>query len=90
MLLLGISLSVSGRIGGSLFAAGLGLFISFIYWFGYTLILSLGYAGILPSMFSAFIMPAIFWRRCNIFVVKIPELKYRKKCNFFKKRAGDG
>ncbi len=73
MLLLGISLSVSGRIGGSLFAAGLGLFISFIYWFGYTLILSLGYAGILPSMLSAFIMPAIFGGGAIYLFAKIPE-----------------
>lgn len=73
MLLLGISLSVSGRIGGSLFAAGLGLFISFVYWFGYTLILSLGYAGILPPMFSAWIMPAIFGASAIYLFTKIPE-----------------
>jgi lipopolysaccharide export system permease protein len=60
MLLLGISLSVSGRVSSGLFAAGLGLFISFIYWLGYTLMLSMGYSGICPPVLSTWIMPITF------------------------------
>ena len=48
MILLGISLSVMSRVGGGLFAAGIGLFISFVYWLMYTFVLSLGYAKIIP------------------------------------------
>jgi lipopolysaccharide export system permease protein len=60
MLVLGVSLSVIGRAGGGLFAAGLGIAISFIYWFGYTLMLSMGYAGIVPPAFAPWAMPLLF------------------------------
>lgn len=60
MILLGISLSLRGKVGGGLFAAGLGLFISIIYWFVYTLMLSMGYAGIMPPIIAAWLVPAIF------------------------------
>lgn len=60
MLVLGVSLSVIGRAGGGLFAAGLGVAISFIYWFGYTLMLSMGYAGIIPPAVAPWFMPVIF------------------------------
>ncbi len=60
MILLGISLSVNSRIGGSLFAAGLGLLISIIYWFSYTLVLSMGYAGVVPPIIAAWLVPIIF------------------------------
>jgi lipopolysaccharide export system permease protein len=73
MLLLGISLSVSGRVGVSLFAAGLGLFISFLYWLGYTLMLSMGYAGIFPPLLAAWIMPVIFGIIAIYLFKRIPE-----------------
>jgi lipopolysaccharide export system permease protein len=60
MILLGVSLSVSRKIGGGLFAAGLGLLISTIYWFTYTLLLSLGYAGVAPPIIAAWLIPVIF------------------------------
>lgn len=60
MMLLGISLSLRGRVGGGLFAAGLGLFISFVYWLGYTLMLSMGYAGIMPPIVATWLVPIIF------------------------------
>jgi len=60
MVLLGISLSMRGKIGGGLFAAGLGLFISSIYWVTYTLMLSMGYAGVLPPMIAPWLVPIIF------------------------------
>jgi len=60
MLLFGISLSMRSRIGGGLFAAGLGLLISTLYWFAYTMMLSLGYAGVIPPVVSAWFVPAVF------------------------------
>ena len=60
MLVLGISLSVMSRIGGGLIAAGLGISISFIYWLGYTFLLSMGYTRILPPAVATGMMPVIF------------------------------
>ncbi|MEW6675418.1 MAG: LptF/LptG family permease [Nitrospirota bacterium] len=73
LMLLGISLPVRGRIGGGLFAAGLGLFISLIYWLGYTLMLSMGYAGIIPPSISAWITPLLFGITAIYLFRKIPE-----------------
>ncbi|MDQ7786172.1 MAG: LptF/LptG family permease [Thermodesulfovibrionales bacterium] len=60
MLVLGVSLSVIGRAGGGLFATGLGIAISFIYWFAYTLMLSMGYAGIVPPEVAPWAVPLVF------------------------------
>ena len=60
MILFGISLSMRNKIGGGLFAAGLGLLISALYWFAYTMMLSLGYAGIVPPVVSAWLVPVVF------------------------------
>ncbi|MBI5189007.1 MAG: LptF/LptG family permease [Nitrospirae bacterium] len=73
LMLLGISLPVRGRIGGGLFAAGLGLFISLIYWLGYTLMLSMGYAGIIPPSISAWITPLLFGITAIYLFRKTPE-----------------
>jgi lipopolysaccharide export system permease protein len=60
MMLFGIFLSMRSRIGGGLFAAGLGLLISALYWFAYTMMLSLGYAGVVPPVVSAWLLPVVF------------------------------
>jgi lipopolysaccharide export system permease protein len=60
MMILGISLSVMSSIGGGLIAAGLGISISFIYWLGYTFMLSMGYTRILPPAVATWMMPVIF------------------------------
>lgn len=72
MLLLGMSLSMEAgflyslsshstlRMGSGIIAAGLGLLISLIYWFGYSLFLSLGYAGTIPPIVAPWIVPVIF------------------------------
>jgi len=73
MLVLGVSLSVIGRAGGGLFAAGLGIAISFIYWFGYTLMLSMGYAGIIPPAVAPWSMPVIFGIVSFFLFRQIPE-----------------
>ncbi len=73
MILLGISLSMKMNLGGGLFSAGLGLLISLCYWFGYTFSLSMGYAGILPPVFSAWVIPFIFGATAVYLFVRIPE-----------------
>ncbi len=73
MMLLGISLSSRGKLGGSLFNAGLGLLISLFYWLSYTFTLSLGYAGIIPPAIAAWIIPLIFGIFAVYLFIKIPE-----------------
>lgn len=59
MLILGVALSVTARIGGGIFAAGLGILISFVYWLLYTLILSMGYARVIPPVVAAWVAPML-------------------------------
>lgn len=86
MLLLGMSLSVGGEqqkfhkiihMGagkhGGVIAAGLGLFISLIYWFGYSLFLSLGYAGAIPPVIAPWIVPSVFSVISVYLYSQIPE-----------------
>jgi lipopolysaccharide export system permease protein len=73
MLLFGISLSVMRRIGGGMFAAGLGLFISFSYWLIYTFMLSLGFARIIPPVLAAWLIPLIFGTVSIYLFSRIPE-----------------
>jgi lipopolysaccharide export system permease protein len=73
MILFGISLSMRSKIGGGLFAAGLGLLISALYWFAYTMMLSLGYAGLVPTIVSAWLVPVVFGIVSIHLFRKIPE-----------------
>ncbi len=73
MIILGISLSMRGLVGKGLFIAGLGLFISIIYWFTYTFMLSMGYAGIVPPVISTWLVPVLFGTVAGYLFSKIPE-----------------
>jgi len=73
MMLIGLSLSVGGKAGGGLFAAGLGLFISFVYWLMYTFSLSMGYAGIVPPAISTWLAPIMLGMTAYYFFRNIPE-----------------
>lgn len=86
MLLLGISLSVGGdqkalkrviparfSTHGGLIAAGLGLLISLLYWFSYSLFLSLGYAGAIPPVVAPWVVPALFAAVSIYLYSQIPE-----------------
>jgi len=59
MVLLGLALALRSGMGG-LASASLGVAVSLLYWFGYTMGLSLGYAGIFPPPLAAWIVPLIF------------------------------
>lgn len=73
MLVLGISLATRGTTGGGLITAAVGIFISLLYWIGYTASLSLGYAGILPPFVAAWFMPLVFGGGAWYVFRKIPE-----------------
>jgi lipopolysaccharide export system permease protein len=73
MLVLGIALATQGAAGGGLITAALGIFISLLYWVGYTAFLSMGYAGILQPLLSAWCMPAAFGGTAWYLFRKIPE-----------------
>ncbi|MFA5352874.1 MAG: LptF/LptG family permease [Thermodesulfovibrionales bacterium] len=49
-----------GKKAGGFVSAGLGLVISLAYWFGYSLFLSLGYAGTVPPVIAPWIIPAVY------------------------------
>jgi lipopolysaccharide export system permease protein len=87
MLLLGISLSIGGahqrifkgiafltsHAHGGIISAGLGLLISLIYWLGYSLFLSLGYAGSIPPVIAPWFVPTIFSAISAYLYRQIPE-----------------
>lgn len=73
MIILGISLSMKGLVGKGLFVAGLGLFISIIYWVTYIFMLSMGYAGILPPVIATWLVPVLFGTVAGYLFSKIPE-----------------
>lgn len=73
MLVLGIALASKGHMGSGLITAAIGIFISLLYWVGYTGTLSMGYAGILPPFVAAWLMPAIFGGIAVYLFRNIPE-----------------
>jgi len=72
MVLIGISFPVRRNIRG-IVATAVGLLISLGYWFGFTMSLSMGYAGILPPLVAAWLMPLIAGAIGVYLFVKIPE-----------------
>ncbi len=72
MVLIGISFPVRRNMGGFV-ATAIGLLISLAYWFGYTMSLSLGYAGILPPIVAAWLMPVVAGSAGIYLFKKIPE-----------------
>jgi len=73
MMMLGIALSTRGKIGGGLVTAGFGLLISLLYWLGYTFSLSIGYAGFIPPVLAAWIIPFLFGALAAYLFLKTPE-----------------
>jgi lipopolysaccharide export system permease protein len=73
MMVLGISLSSRKTVGSGLISAGLALLICLFYWFGYTFMLSLGYAGIIMPVIAAWIIPSLFAILSLYLFVTVPE-----------------
>ena len=72
MVVLGISFAAKKSMGG-LIATAVGLLVSILYWLGYTMALSLGYAGILHPFLAAWAMPLSFGAVSAWLFRKIPE-----------------
>jgi lipopolysaccharide export system permease protein len=72
MVVLGVSVAARRTLGG-LVATATGLLISVAYWFGYTMMLSLGYTGIVPPVVSAWLLPIMFGAASVFLYSKIPE-----------------
>ena len=60
MMILGLALSGMSRTGGGLFAAGVGISLSFVYWLLYTFMLSMGYARVIQPVLAPWIVPVLF------------------------------
>ena len=56
-----------------LLTAGLGLLISLIYWLGYTFSIMTGYAGIMPPVLAAWIIPVLFGTLAVYLFITTPE-----------------
>ena len=72
MVILGLALALRSGLGG-LASTSLGVAVSLLYWFGYTMGLSLGYAGIFPPPLAAWIVPVFFAALSVGMFVKIKE-----------------
>lgn len=72
MVVLGISFAAKKSMGG-LIATAVGLLVSLLYWLGYTMALSLGYAGILHPFLAAWAVPLCFGAVSVWLFRKIPE-----------------
>ena len=73
MMMLGIALSSRSQKGRGLITAGLGLLISLIYWLGYTFSIMTGYAGIMPPVLAAWIIPVLFGTLAVYLFITTPE-----------------
>jgi lipopolysaccharide export system permease protein len=62
-----------GKVGSGVIAAGLGLLISLVYWFGYSLFLSLGYTGTIPPIIAPWIVPIVFAGVSVYLYSQVPE-----------------
>lgn len=72
MVLLGVSFAVRRTMGG-LMATGIGLMLSLLYWLGQSFGMSMGYAGVLPAVAAAWIMPVIFGTASVYLFKSMPE-----------------
>jgi len=73
LMLLGLALSGTSRAGGGLFAAGVGISLSFTYWLLYTFALSMGYARVIHPILAPWIVPVLFGIMAVYLFIRIPE-----------------
>lgn len=73
MLIIGISITIRGEMRRGLVTATVGIFISLLYWLGFSAALSMGYTGILPPAVAAWTMPVGFGGAAFYLFTKVPE-----------------
>lgn len=72
MVVLGVSVAARRGVGG-VTAAAFGVLLSGLYWFGYTMMLTFSYAGMLPPIVAVWSMPLAFGLAAWALYRKIPE-----------------
>ncbi|MCK4911285.1 MAG: LptF/LptG family permease, partial [Thermodesulfovibrionales bacterium] len=72
VMVLGISFAAKRNMGG-LFAATFSLLFTLVYWFGYTILLTMGFAGIVPPLLAVWIMPVAFGFISAWLFYQVPE-----------------
>ena len=72
VMVLGVSFAAKRNLGG-LFAATFSLLFTLAYWFGYTIMLTMGFAGILPPLLAVWSMPVAFGLISAWFFHHVPE-----------------
>jgi lipopolysaccharide export LptBFGC system permease protein LptF len=73
MMVLGLALSGMSRTGGGLFASGVGISLSVVYWLLYTFMLSMGYARVIHPVLAPWIVPVLFGMIAAYLFRRIPE-----------------
>ncbi|MEK6673618.1 MAG: LptF/LptG family permease [Nitrospirota bacterium] len=73
MIVLGIALASRTDMGSGLVTSAIAIFISLLYWLGYTSFLSMGYTGLLDPVIAAWIVPLIFGAAAFYMYKNIPE-----------------
>lgn len=73
MMILGLSLAVSGEMRSGLVTAAVGIGISLFYWLCLSLVLSMSYTGILPPPIGPWLVPLLFGSFATYRFSKIPE-----------------
>lgn len=73
MIVLGIALAFRTDMGSGLMTSAIAIFISLLYWLGYTSFLSMGYTGLLPPVIAAWIVPLTFGAAAFYLYKNIPE-----------------
>ncbi len=72
MVLAGISISIRSRKGKGIMSAAIGVILALVYWAGFTLSLSLGYAGVIPPIIAAWSIPIVSLIAGVVYYVRLP------------------
>ena len=73
MMLFGIALALNTSWGGGIRAAGLGVIVSVLYWFLYSISISLGNTGTLQPWLAPWVSPFVFGIAGSVLYLKIKE-----------------
>lgn len=73
MMILGISLAISGEMRSGLITAAIGIGISLLYWLCLSLALSMSYTGIMPAYAGPWSVPLLFGFLAVYKFLRIPE-----------------
>ncbi|GAB4537250.1 MAG: LptF/LptG family permease [Thermodesulfovibrionia bacterium] len=73
MVLFGISLSLNARLGGGIWATGIGIITVVLYWLVYSIGISLGNTGAIPAWTAPWLAPILFTIAGSLLFLRIRE-----------------